>query len=309
VASIEQGFAFVDKLVDRCTEVVREQDAVAALPERLYHFTDVAGFEGILASRTLWSSLATALNDAEEVRYAIGLAKTIATERAPDSTYYREVLDALERPMVVVPFAERGLVETRMFVTSFCGRCDKAAQWLHYGRGGRGVAIGFGGQKLAKLLGREVIVIDYDPASQKRRIKQFLEAGEEVTRAFWRGNPDPIFKGTAHLISTYLPVLAARMKHPSFADEEESRLVGIDLRVGGKVMTPSPERLKWRRPGGAMVPYEELSFQGDPSVVEEIVVGYSSELGLDSAALCASDHLGLDATVRRSEVPVRGALP
>src|SRR5262249_24931357 len=53
---------YIDNLVERET-----------LPDVLLHFTDQAGLMGILQSRKLWASLATALNDASETSVGLDL--------------------------------------------------------------------------------------------------------------------------------------------------------------------------------------------------------------------------------------------
>jgi hypothetical protein len=160
----------------------------------------------------------------------------------------------------------------------------------------------------SQLLGRDAVRIDYDPASQTHWLKKFMAAGESVATA--QGGTALLIKVAAQIVASYLPVPAARMKHPSFADEEESRLIGVDFRVGGKAFTATAidSPLRWRGSAGSLIPYEELTFQVDKSVVEEIVVGYSSRLGIDAASICVSDLLGVPAIVRRSEVPVRGTI-
>jgi len=61
------------------------------------------------------------------------------------------------------------------------------------------------------------------------------------------------------------------------------------------------ERTVW---GGALVPYEELSFAHRLEALEEVVVGYSSPLGLDAVRLLLSEQC-MYPSVRRSDVPVR----
>ena len=57
-----------------------------------------------------------------------------------------------QRPGLTNADLARGVFVTRQathqfdfdhLVVSFCGRCDKSGQWLHYGHSGRGVALGF----------------------------------------------------------------------------------------------------------------------------------------------------------------------
>lgn len=294
---------FVSEVIDACGEVVKESDETRERPERLYHFTGTEGFTGIITSRCLWLSLATALNDAEEVRHGIEIAKAIVADRLAKAAtpYDRALADCLDDPT-------RGhfgvSYDVSAFVISFCGRCDKASQWLHYCRSGTGVALGFA-TELEHVIKRDLTRIDYDPVSQTSRLERLIDAGRSVlARA---GAPGPwMTEAAAHLVSIYTPVLAVRMKHPSFEDEEEWRLVGVEVRQDGKSLIPPPASggLKWRSTGAALVPYEELSFAHRLEALEEVVVGYSSPLGLDAVRLFLSEQ-GMRPSVRRSDVPVR----
>jgi hypothetical protein len=294
---------FVSEVIDACAAVVKEADETREPPDRLYHFTDTEGFTGIIISRCLWSSLATALNDAEEVRHGIEIAKAIVADRLAKATtpYDRELTDCLDNPT-------RGhfgvSYDVSAFVISFCGRCDKASQWLHYCRSGTGVALGFA-PELGQIVKRDLAWIDYDPVSQTSRLERLIDAGRSVVAR--AGAPQPwMIEAAAHLVSIYIPALAVRMKHPSFVDEEEWRLIGLDVRRDGVSRTPPPAggSFKWRRTGAMPVPYEELSFAHRLEALEEVVVGYSSPLGLDAVRLLLSEQ-GMRPSVRRSDVPVR----
>lgn len=294
---------FVSEVIDACSRVVQESDETRDRPEQLYHFTDTEGFTGIITSRCLWSSLATALNDAEEVRHGIEIAKAIVADRLAKAVtpYYQALGACLDDP-------NRGhfgmSYDVSTFVVSFCGRCDKASQWLHYCRSGTGVALGFA-TELKQVVQRDLTKIDYDPVSQTSRLERLIDAGHcALARS---GAPAPwMSEAAAHLVSIYIPALAVRMKHPSFEDEEEWRLVGLEVRRDGKSLTsPSASGgLKWRRMGTALVPYEELSFAHRLEVLKDVVVGYSSPLGLDALRLFLSEQ-DMRPSVRRSDVPVR----
>src|SRR5215475_7559265 len=52
------------------------------LHQPVYHFTDWTGLEGILSTRSIWASLAMAMDDTSEIAYALALAHQIV-ERNP----------------------------------------------------------------------------------------------------------------------------------------------------------------------------------------------------------------------------------
>jgi hypothetical protein len=215
------------------------------------------------------------------------------------TTYERLLADCLNDPIRAHFEMSYDVSE---FVVSFWARCDKAGQWLHYGRSGTGVALGFGAE-LESVVQRDLMRIDYDRNSQTARLGRLVDAGSRVLAQ--ASTPSPwMSEAAAHLVSIYMPALAVQMKHPSFEDEDEWRLVGHEIRRDGKPLAPAPTGLKWRTRGAALVPYEELSFAGRPEALEEVVIGYSSPLGLDAVRLLLSEQ-GMHPLVRRSDVPVR----
>jgi hypothetical protein len=66
-----ESAAAVKALIETPFQVISERANPTDRPERLHHFTDASGTTGILSSKSLWASLATALNDATEVIYAV----------------------------------------------------------------------------------------------------------------------------------------------------------------------------------------------------------------------------------------------
>jgi hypothetical protein len=296
-------FAF--DVIDACKEIVWESHGVPKQPKRLYHFTDAEGFEGIIASHNLWLSLATALNDAEEVRHSISIAKVVVADRLVNAaTPYEQILIGC----INNPTREHFNMsfEAFEFVLSFCAQCDKASQWLHYGRSGTGVALGFAPELadvLAYFVEMKLMPIDYNGDSQKARIERLIDAGYRVLMR--SGTPEPwMCEAAAHLVSILMPVLAVQMKHPSFADEGEWRIVHPYLLVNGNPIGSNPPNIKTRRRGATLIPYIERSFGSQPETLEKVVVGYSSPLGLDAVRLLLSEQ-GMYPLVQRSEVPVR----
>src|SRR5712692_6153718 len=123
----------VEKFLESCSDTARA-------PETLFHFTDCEGLNGILTTKVLRASLATALNDASETKYAISrLCAHLKEKTIEPRNFPADLLcQFLERRIWI-----DGLIDdSRAYVASFCG-ANEAIHWLHYGRAGTGVAIGF----------------------------------------------------------------------------------------------------------------------------------------------------------------------
>jgi len=261
-------------------------------------------------SRSLWASLATALNDSLEVRHGISIAEEVLEDRLRREVteYDLRLLEFLRAPSAA-PAEVR--YEIFSMVVSFCSHCDRSGQWLHYGRSGRGFAIGFSSEG-AKALGYDLIQVDYSPDSQRRRMASLIGAGAQALKlcALEARNPEEAAKralGAAHIVSLHMPGLAIRMKHPAFREEEEWRLVGLETSLDGvrQDLTGDSTPLEYRRSGGRLIPYEVLSFEPTArDILKEIVVGYSSETAPDAIQIVAQQYK-LRPVIRRSDVPVR----
>jgi hypothetical protein len=194
-------------------------------------------------------------------------------------------------------------------VISFCDKCSKSGQWLHYGRRGRGIAVGFS-PEIAATMKRTLVKIDYDLISQRARLSSLIDTGWRIVDAFPPTMDAKIrlsqTRLAAHIVSLYLPMLAAMMKHPSFLEEDEWRLVGFHIVLNGKILADKSGRteIKYRRANEGLVPYEEVSFADLPKAITEVIVGYSAPETLDVFRVLLRDK-GCDVPVQRSEVPVR----
>ncbi len=267
------------------------------IPSILYHLTDAQGALGIISSKTLWSSLASALNDASEVSYGTQVATDVATERFQARP--TEFSKALVGYLTGEYLAPAGNNWTQYpFVVSFCESCDKSGQWLHYGRSGKGIALGFHSD-IAPTLSAELVAVDYEPASQREKFTRLFARAEQVAT-----NAGPNI--AAHITTMYATFMTAWMKHPSFSDEREWRLWGTVTFQEGKLRSSEPDldKVTTRFSDGRLVPYEAIPFGSRLDVLQEVVVGYSSPVSLDAMRLVLLRH-GCASTLRRSEVPVR----
>ena len=159
-------------LVELAADGFRKSAAAAHLespPDHLFHFTDCAGLIGILRTKTLWASLATSSNDRSEMRYVRDLLHELITSKEIDTkTLSLKSLDvALDRQ------------RWRVYVVSLCRRPDTALQWLHYGRSGAGVAIGFKTSHIERVPFRLSQVL-YDRARQVEWCKSIVAAVDDA---------------------------------------------------------------------------------------------------------------------------------
>ncbi len=259
-------------------EAFRDSEDAARPPETLFHFTDCDGLIGILESRTLWASLANALNDKSELQYGRDLIETL--------------LEAGKLPIVALPLVKLNEAlerqSWRVFVFSFCARIDTALQWLHYGRSGSGVAMGFR-SALLNQPGYRLYPVEYE---RRRQVRLLVDAVSSADRALAaasihlsKGDEREFLAELAlDTLATQIWLLLPRMKDRSFAAEQEWRLVAsVPIGTGVPVSNLPWGPTRFRSRGGRIVPYKELKFEVLPVV--EIIEGASAQTRQEPMAL------------------------
>ncbi len=271
-------------------------------PERLYHFTDCARLIGIFSKRTIWASLATSLNDPSEVRYGLDLACDLFQRRVVTATNFS--LESMDK--LVAARAD----ESRAYIVSFCGNLNLAGQWLHYGRAGSGVAVGFYPERLTQPP-YDLFRIVYREEAQVAAIRTIIRTideclGELLPTIAEEGQRDRLRAVAADLAADHLWLASPKLKHPSFEAEDEWRLIAYELRGPGAPHGPGPAgETYFRASAGRVVPFKQLSFDALPAF--EVVLGSSCPMGPDDLGVLVlmEERLGARLTVRVSDVPVR----
>lgn len=273
------------------------------VPERLYHFCDANAMASIIQRRTLWASLSTCLNDASEVVYGLNRARSIIESRlAKPSSFLRHTKKLVNAAMI------------QPYVACFCPSADEALHWLHYGRAGSGVALGFDGPQLVH--GDQFILAPaiYDVATFDAQVNDALDRFEQV---FAKLRPEmmphsalAMEKFAANLMSIVLGGMVASVKNPAFAAEHEWRLVCTEMDADWvpDEIPKAPDK-DMRTSGGRVVPYRKVEYTAANFPLREIVLGHScavqeNDPGL-SVLLRQYFKKGSLPTVRRSDIPVR----
>lgn len=295
------------KVFTECESAIKKGRQALPIPSRLLHFTDAGGVAGILAGKTLRLSLATALNDATEVRYGMELAARALTPRS--SRFEQTLLGVIRNPTVI---PEQIRFELFPFVSCFCADAETALHWLHYGRQGRGAALAFAGSELSTAIGVscDLVPVEYKADRQNARIEEIIDLGATLATDNTIGYP--IGKAhlfVAHIVYLTLLQLAVEFKDLTFESEREWRLIGHRTWVHGKEMaTPATPRSPLTFPppiDGKIVPFDTASFGHATDVLSEVIVGYSSSLNESAVQLMLYQHGFMKAIVKRSAIGVR----
>lgn len=186
--------------------------------EILYHYTSIAGLNGILCSRSVWASDCRYLNDEKELVHALDL--------------FLGRLDGSEREALSLALHWHN--SSRAHCVLSLSRSPKVlSQWRAYGDDGRGAALGFYRRHLpgiAKELPRMLVDCVYDDHEgfvdgviqrRKEDIAALVKMHEKerALNSFWElidRNPQPLVRLYAELL---------RIKNPAFKEEQEVRLV------------------------------------------------------------------------------------
>lgn len=272
-------------------------------PHRLYHFTDCDGLIGILRDKTIWASLATSLNDRSETQHGVSLVRNLIQEQKVRAKWLPlDRLDAtLNQPQ-----------SWRHYVISFCGRSDTALHWLHYGRSGSGVAIGFDSRALKRAARRQqfkLYPVLYKEERQQARLESVVNTvdrilGRKLRQLTRRLDRHLLVDVALELVTNEVWRVAPRMKAPVFEPELEWRLLA-SIPMGGVGVPAFKDptgSTSFRPAAGRVMPYKQLRFDVLPAV--EIVMGSSAPLRQDLLALQVLMEETLGAAIKLSDSPV-----
>jgi hypothetical protein len=244
----------------------------------LYHYTNAAGLIGILRSEKLWASDAWFLNDSMEIIYARDqMLAAIRRESAKTEDPTRAKILRFTEETMRDP---TGHELPTLYVSCFCEDGDLLSQWRAYGRE-QGFAIGFDPEVLQQIevtqdarsrVRQKItdippyllhVVYGEDPASIA--ISQAIE-----TMGYGQSGGGHYGVVAVNEVAWYVLPVLCRIKHPTFREEREWRLVYV-------IWYDQQEQIARFRPSSiGIVPYIEVPLT--PSAIRQIVLGPGNHL-------------------------------
>jgi hypothetical protein len=272
-------------------------EANQTLPRTLSHYTTIPGMMGIVASKCLWASNASFLNDRTELLHALGAART-AIEKLTSSSAMSRWEPMLER--VVRELEDGKIPET--FVTCFCRDDDNLSQWRGYGGQEQGIGITFDRAALSARLKRErakLYRVTYAKITTPSKVREALK-GEladlaDLDDVLGGGTPDQQYADLFARVSGLLP----KFKHLGFRDEKEWRFV---------VQRSAPESAPCFRAGrGRIVPYIELGKNDERLPITSVRVGPGDDQALTAQSIrpFLAFHGYKNVKIETSDIPFR----
>lgn len=270
-------------------------------PETLYHYTDASGLLGIVESATLWATDVRFLNDTQDATYArADVIRAISdfpnpmgdpsTEGTPplESLLERGPADEWETARrLTVAFVDYDRVS--MYVSCFCESDDLLSQWRGYGSD-HGYAVGFDASAL------EGAVAEL-PRSSLSQVRYGLDGADDVIAqavarvAHGSGHPSV----AAYYRAMEIRTIVASVKHPSFAEEREWRVI---------VSMEDDVTTLFRATNRAIIPYVKVSLPLDALVSVRVGPGNNTGVRKEGVSRLLR-RVGSAASVVVSEIPLR----
>ncbi|MCC8163339.1 MAG: DUF2971 domain-containing protein [Lachnospiraceae bacterium] len=271
----------------------------------LYHYTDFSALDGILSNSELRLNNVLNMNDASEMLlFMNGLCRAVSEK-------FRAEGDAERADWTEKIFSEEKEKEFVYSAYAACFSCyrDDAAQWERYANRGRGVCIAFRGDALHRMA--------MEPLSLETVFYQDDVGGHELVEALYRKirqNEKPFLMTSGIRESlNHAWAASAAFKHPSFASENEVRLVVSPFAQGFFDVKPRYHIMKERIKKYYPVDLEKMCQAAGTcleDVLVELIVGPESTQSIPILQdyLCDHGYGKLAERVTRSACPLRERL-
>jgi hypothetical protein len=228
-------------------------DFVKSPPRRLYHYTSGNNLIRIIENQELWTTQIACLNDTKELTHALeGMLENIKMRLfasalggrpkrllpGPLEMRLRTVLGAPRETLFPLRFQEKHYdrislqSEAQVFVSCFSEKKDDLSQWRAYSGGEGGYMIEFDPDALKRSVIQPVGLgrVEYDKKRQLKLINAMLKEAERIYlksegAKSRRKHEDEWALECVRLWLQNVWILALFLKHPSFAAEQEWRLV------------------------------------------------------------------------------------
>jgi len=240
----------------------------------LFHYTGFDSLISIAQNKELWATNIHYLNDYEEFKNALEIAKNHV--KASQKGQSKETINFLQNMYDRIDTIEN----VNLHIVSFTANGDLLSQWRAYCPNG-GVSVGFRYDDLRTLANQNAFTIHkciYDEKIKQEIMKEvvdthlyFFKEGEDV---------DQLLLGFITVLATVAPCF----KHQAFEEEKEWRLISDLISV-------HDPKIGIRARTNTMIPYYRFSLEGLPNKKEKqnlcfdrYIIGPSANIKLASSA-------------------------
>lgn len=270
----------------------------------LYHYTDFNALDGIIRGGELRLNNILNMNDRSEMRLFVNELRSSVIQRLQDEAC-KEAAETATR------FFKTELSEEfhySAYAACFSEYRDDAAQWERYAKGGQGVCIAFHKDKLEELIKSANSVslkkVMYrDTVADHALINEFVEL-------FKKSSMSETDIDRFQELMNEVWIQSAAFKHPSFASENEVRLIYTPFNAEEAAVKPKYhiawDRIKKYYP----LDLKALRYEYDmhsSELIDEIIIGPASPQSLPILKdyLADNEFRGLSTKVKLSNCPLR----
>lgn len=309
------------------------------IPEKLWHYTSLQGFQGIVTSKTIFASDILFLNDYKEFVHAHEITRQVIADTPELGSNFFPAKAQMEKAVALAFGRHLDPSHQRVFVASFSAAEDQLSQWRGYSHGSSGVSLAFQLHTLRPPAGIDTFVCFapcvYRLEDKKALLSQALSHFMKEIQAYWDATFEAFtkYRGASSLSNNLSLIqelsekiqkdtdfnarlqlalvktigdllrLAALLKDESFHEENEWRLVLPIL--AGKENLKNPPR--FRAGHTTLVPYIAYPFTTSPAPLPlvDVILGPGSHPSATQAAsaFLKSEHIMV--LPRESKVPYR----
>ena len=237
--------------------------------DTLYHYTSLSGLLGIVDTQVLRASDIRYMNDSVELRHTLDLLSSHIRGRIRVGTDHPELLTKL-----LDWLSSRVTGGPMLFGASFRANGNLLSQWRGYSAHGKGVSLGFRPEDIRQCADRQGFQVArciYDSTAQQTLIERIVDAVETMASTPGVEGRETFFE----VIEGRLLSIAAVLKHPSFEEEQEWRIV-----------SPVIQRLEdhpihFREGTSMLVPYFAFSLRTEADTnmrLEHVYLGPTSNI-------------------------------
>ncbi|PID71994.1 MAG: hypothetical protein CSB34_04605 [Desulfobulbus propionicus] len=251
----------------------------------LYHYTTLTGLLGIVGTTRLWASDIRYMNDSAELKHSADLIRQEVQERLAKGVGKADLLGQF------ADWVSYRITNGHMlFAASFRSHGNLLSQWRGYSTHGKGVSLGFSAEYIIRCAHRQRFQIGkciYEPARQRQLIAQVVDVVEVNAARMVKGGESreelsQLYATVFEQIEIDLLKIAAILKHPSFREEEEWRVVSPVL------IPPMTIPVLFREANAMLVPYVEfdLLLHADlPPQLDHCYLGPTSNINISMNSL------------------------
>jgi len=270
----------------------------------LYHYTDFNALDGIIRGGELRLNNILNMNDRSEMRLFVNELSSSVIKKLKSENNENAALTATN-------FFKTELAEEfhySAYAACFSEYRDDAAQWERYAKGGQGVCIAFHKDKLEEL------IKSANSVSLKKVLYQDTVADHKLINDFVDLFKCPnVIEESIDKVQELMNeawIQSAAFKHPSFASENEVRLIYTPFSAEEAAVKPKYhiawDRIKKYYP----LDLKALRYEYDmhsSELIDEIIIGPASPQSLPILKdyLADNEFRGLSTKVKLSNCPLR----